>query len=184
MKPTDPVAAPLLPAFLCNIASRVFWLRQALDKGEIPEEMKGKLARFTASLPFETELLSGKMEQVQRAIDGLAAQDAPSNAPLPPRADWALEAAREMEKEVIEHLGIDLAFKEQFADIILRHAPAAPDAQDGERLDDLEKLIREGRAMNRGIHFYCDPDDGIRMNMLPPTPTLRAALDQARGQKE
>ncbi len=61
----------LYPAFLCNLASRVLWLRQKMEKGEFDEETKRKLKFMTDPLPFEKELLSGKMEQVQSAIEGL-----------------------------------------------------------------------------------------------------------------
>lgn len=59
----------LLPAFMCNIASRVVWLRQAIEQDPELKKVAHKLARFTAPMSFEKELLSGKMDQVQKVVD-------------------------------------------------------------------------------------------------------------------
>ena len=59
-------AARLAPACVCNVASRVVWLRQIVK--EFPLDIQAKLKRFTDPLPFEKELMSGKMDEVERAI--------------------------------------------------------------------------------------------------------------------
>jgi hypothetical protein len=61
----------LLPAFMCNIASRVVWLRQAIELDPELKKVAHKLARYTAPMQFEAELLSGKMEQVQKVVDAI-----------------------------------------------------------------------------------------------------------------
>lgn len=54
---------------MCNIASRVVWLRQAIEQDEDLKRVAYKLARYTAPMQFEAELLSGKMDQVQKVVD-------------------------------------------------------------------------------------------------------------------
>jgi hypothetical protein len=65
----------LLPAFMCNIASRVVWLRQAIELDPELKKVAHKLARYTAPMQFEAELLSGKMEQVQKVVDKITKSD-------------------------------------------------------------------------------------------------------------
>jgi hypothetical protein len=59
----------LWPAFMCNIASRVVWLRQTVEEDPELKRVAHKLARYTARMEFETELLSGRMDQVQTVIN-------------------------------------------------------------------------------------------------------------------
>lgn len=56
----------LRPNFACNVACRVVWLRQKLKS--FPLDIQRQLAPFTAELPWEKELLSGKMAEVETAI--------------------------------------------------------------------------------------------------------------------
>lgn len=62
----DIEAARLAPACVCNVASRVIWLRQMLH--EFDADTQRKLAPFVARLPFEEELLSQNMALVDAAI--------------------------------------------------------------------------------------------------------------------
>jgi len=62
----DAEAARLAPACVCNIASRIMWLRQKL--AEFDADTQRKLKPFIAPLPFEAELLSGRMEAVDAAM--------------------------------------------------------------------------------------------------------------------
>jgi hypothetical protein len=56
----------LAPAAVCAVASRIQRLRKEIES--FPPEIRAKLAPFVAPLPFEQELLSGKIEQVHGAI--------------------------------------------------------------------------------------------------------------------
>jgi hypothetical protein len=62
----DAEAARLAPACVCSVASRVMWLRQIAH--EFDATTRARLAPFLAPLPFEAELLSGRMELVDLAI--------------------------------------------------------------------------------------------------------------------
>lgn len=59
----------LLPAFLCNIASRVVWLRRAVKEDPVLRKVAARLERYTAPVPFEKELLSGNMDEVNHAVE-------------------------------------------------------------------------------------------------------------------
>lgn len=133
------------------------------------------------------------------------------STPLPPRADWALEAAREVADKLITILESKRSATETIVAIILRHALAAPDAQDGERwlekcvevmsaADDdigqhvsvarynLTGMTQTGDQMpipnppllihSQGIHA----SEMVRALLKEGIRTIRAALDQARGQ--
>jgi len=65
----DAEAARLAPNAVCNVASRVVWLRNKLS--EFTPDVQAALALFVAPMPFEKELLSGRMEDVDRAIKEL-----------------------------------------------------------------------------------------------------------------
>jgi hypothetical protein len=62
----DAEAARLAPACVCNVASRVVWLRKIMH--EFDERTQARLAPFVSELPFESELLSGRMAAVDAAI--------------------------------------------------------------------------------------------------------------------
>lgn len=64
----------LLPAFLCNIVSRVVWLRRAVEEDPVLRKVAAHLERYTAPVPFEKELLSGKMEEVNQAVEQMFLQ--------------------------------------------------------------------------------------------------------------
>jgi hypothetical protein len=75
MTPYEPSIeiARLAPAAVCNVASRVKWLRDLLAKEPTlftPEQQR-RLQPFVARLPFEEELLSSRMDQVDEAIHKL-----------------------------------------------------------------------------------------------------------------
>lgn len=65
--------ARLAPAAVCNVASRVKWLRNLLTKEPslFTREQQARLAPFVARLPFEEQLLSSRMNQVDEAIQKL-----------------------------------------------------------------------------------------------------------------
>lgn len=63
------------PACVCNVASRVLWLREIISEFDRPTQKR--LARFVAPLPFELELLSGNMERVDAAIKAIGALPVP-----------------------------------------------------------------------------------------------------------
>ena len=79
----DAEAATLAPACVCNVASRVLWLRQEIAKGEFDPATAAKLARFITQLPFEEALLSGRMSAVDEAIKRIGEQEL-SLTPPPP----------------------------------------------------------------------------------------------------
>lgn len=62
--------ARLAPAAVCNVASRVKWLRDLIAKEPslFTREQQARLAPFIARLPFEEQLLSSRMDQVDEAI--------------------------------------------------------------------------------------------------------------------
>lgn len=71
----DEEVARKAPAVICAVASRTLRLRQAMDKlrANPPESFSlhdvEKIVRdYIAPLPFEAELLSGQMAQVDLAI--------------------------------------------------------------------------------------------------------------------
>lgn len=68
--------ARLAPACVCNVASRVQWLRRAIkEKPEIfTPSVAMALKPFTDPLPFETELLSQNMDRVDAAIRAIGEQ--------------------------------------------------------------------------------------------------------------
>ena len=72
-KPYEPDAdaARLAPACVCNVASRVIWLREKLH--EFDSSAQAALQPFVAPLPFESELLSGRMQVVDAAIKKIGA---------------------------------------------------------------------------------------------------------------
>lgn len=51
------------PALVCNVASRIVWLRRKAK--DLPPEIQRELAPFLATMPFEAELLSGKIEEIE-----------------------------------------------------------------------------------------------------------------------
>lgn len=161
MKPTDPVAAPLLP-LPCPFC------------GKEPK-CTGHILR-TGEPVFWCGCLTGYCE----TFDGVTTAAWNHRTPLPPRADWALEGAWEIEAD--QQFGrMELQRIKDRAAIIAKHAPAAPDAQDGERLDwyerNWEKVYQ--RVTYPGWWYWSNA------NQRPQdAPTLRAALDEARGQKE
>lgn len=74
-KPYEPSieTARLAPAAVCNIASRVKWLRDLIAKEPelFTRAQIERLKPFTARIPFEEELLSSRMDQVDAAIQKL-----------------------------------------------------------------------------------------------------------------
>jgi len=59
------------PALVCNVASRIVWLRKkALS---MPPDIRTQLAPFLAELPFEAKLLSGRIEEVESIADKMGA---------------------------------------------------------------------------------------------------------------
>ena len=73
----DEEAARMAPACVCNVASRVLWLRRKVELGEFDATTAAKLAPFITPLPFEAALLSGKMDLVDMAIKKIGAMDLP-----------------------------------------------------------------------------------------------------------
>lgn len=55
--------ARMAPALVCNVASRIVWLRKKVL--ELPPAIQAQLAPFTAPMPFEAALLSGRMERIE-----------------------------------------------------------------------------------------------------------------------
>lgn len=86
----DAEAARLAPACVCNVASRVLWLLQKLD--EFDAETQAKLKPFVAALPFEAELLSGRMDAVDTAIKKIGQRDLDGSPNLSGDAQRAVPA--------------------------------------------------------------------------------------------
>ena len=61
----------LAPACVCNVASRVLWLRAAVKKHPELQAVSHLLKPYIDPLPFEAALLSGNYERVQEAIRGI-----------------------------------------------------------------------------------------------------------------
>ncbi len=68
MTPYNPSieTARLAPAAVCCVASRILRLRAKVK--DFPLTIQKELEQFIAPIPFETELLSGKIEAVDNAI--------------------------------------------------------------------------------------------------------------------
>lgn len=188
MKPTDPVAAPLLPCPFCKGTN-------CEVQSEI--DIDGSWANvFCCVCRIHGPTVEGdKLKSVLDIVPTKAKLEQEAivlwnqRTPLPPRADWALEAAWEIEAD--QQFGrMELQRIKDRAAIIAKHAPAAPDAQDGERLDWIEKTVT-GKGLSpflKSVFISHDYNGDIQVDVKTETvciaPTLRAALDEARGQKE
>jgi len=62
----NPKTVQYAPACVCGLASRMILLRRKVR--ELPEVSQRALNHLLTPLPFEQELLSGKIDQVELAI--------------------------------------------------------------------------------------------------------------------
>jgi hypothetical protein len=220
MKPTDPVAAPLLPELLpCPFCGNKDLCMSIADPGAPYPGGYFEIWCEGEDCPTDEMKVSLKhyADTPEREAEGWrkAAAKWNTRTPLPPRADWALEAAREVGKLLKAEMGFNFAHlaEERLAAIITKHSLAAPDGEDTERLmekcievmsaadDDIGQHISVARYNLTGMTQTGDQlpipeppllihSQGIRASEMVRTLlkegicTLRAALDQARGQKE
>lgn len=228
MKPTDPVAAPLLPCPLCGAEAIISdWTGRQGGPGNYSQDIVCTKCSFGICGHDSKGRTNEEIVHIWN-----------TRTPLPPRADWALEKAQ-LESQILvlqarlgqgqeepqgqlaseaqkalaslqenpkwtqwvnavyseprfnaPHRMSHVRALEMAALLFLRHAPAAPDAQDGERLDWIEAhgYVLQQYINNAGKTLWLVINEDQRIpadsRILGEAPTLRAALDEARGQKE
>lgn len=122
----DAAASPLAPALVCRVASWIVRLRKLADADP---DLNAKIGYLLGPLPFERELLSGRMDEVERALSGegssmvggdKASDPGPSPASRPVRdegtASAALSAAEARlrdEADYLEHIARGLSGQTQ-----------------------------------------------------------------------